>query len=106
MTEWKRVTKATNVREGAIHLAFMGLKKVALSRCDGVLVAFNNACPHAGAPLSAGGIKHGVVTCSRHRWTFNAVSGACSTNPMYALRKYEARERDGWVELLEPTEIW
>lgn len=106
MPEWKRVVRADRVREGTLALGFMGVKKVAVTRVDGELRAFNNACPHAGSPLSGGQVRDGQVTCSRHQWAFDMRTGACPEHPIYALRLYEAREADGWIEVAEPEEIW
>ena len=53
-------------------------RAVALFRDRGAIVAFDDACPHAGAPLSAGVCRDGVVVCSWHGFRFDAKTGACA----------------------------
>jgi nitrite reductase/ring-hydroxylating ferredoxin subunit len=52
-------------------------KPVALFRHAGGVVAFEDGCPHAGAPLSVGICKDGEVVCSWHGFRFDAVTGEC-----------------------------
>jgi nitrite reductase (NADH) small subunit/3-phenylpropionate/trans-cinnamate dioxygenase ferredoxin subunit len=56
-------------------------RAVALFRDRGAIVAFEDACPHAGAPLSAGVCRDGEVVCSWHGFRFDARTGVC---PLYA----------------------
>lgn len=41
------------------------------------LVVFPRQCPHQLGPLSASGLKEGIVTCPWHGYRFDARSGAC-----------------------------
>jgi len=52
-------------------------RAVALFRHGDAIVAFEDACPHAGAPLSEGVCKDGEVVCSWHGFRFDAATGAC-----------------------------
>lgn len=52
-------------------------RPVALFRDGDRIVAFEDACPHAGAPLSAGVCRDGEVVCSWHGFRFDARTGAC-----------------------------
>ena len=53
-------------------------RAVALFRDRGAIVAFEDTCPHAGAPLSEGVCREGQVVCSWHGFRFDARTGACS----------------------------
>lgn len=53
-------------------------RAVALFRDRGAIVAFDDACPHAGAPLSEGQCREGQVVCSWHGFRFDARTGACA----------------------------
>jgi nitrite reductase/ring-hydroxylating ferredoxin subunit len=55
-------------------------RKIVLLRVDGTPVAFADACPHKGTPLSDGHFGEGVLTCGVHLWKFDAKSGK-SINP-------------------------
>lgn len=39
------------------------------------IYAFNDFCPHAGALLSEGFLREGIITCARHGWQFDAYTG-------------------------------
>jgi len=56
-------------------------RPVLLVRVDGGLAAYADACPHKGTPLRDGVLEGGVLTCSVHRWEFDAKSGD-SINPV------------------------
>jgi nitrite reductase/ring-hydroxylating ferredoxin subunit len=53
-------------------------RAVALFRDRGAIVAFDDACPHAGAPLSEGVCREGQVVCAWHGFRFDARTGACA----------------------------
>ena len=55
----------------------IGGRAVALFRDAGVIVAFDDACPHAGAPLSAGVCRDGEIVCSWHGFRFHSKTGEC-----------------------------
>lgn len=46
----------------------------------GKVIAFYDACPHRGAPLSAGKSVGNQITCPYHGWTFDA-EGQCTDIP-------------------------
>jgi vanillate O-demethylase monooxygenase subunit len=54
---------------------------VALFRAPHAIVAFDDRCPHAGAPLSEGICRDGFVVCSWHGFRFDAATGACPLFP-------------------------
>lgn len=74
--------------EGRILLLYRGPNGIRI--CDGI-------CPHRGALLSQGEVDAGAVTCPWHGWAFDLETGQGLTNPMSALRTYEALEQDGDV---------
>lgn len=89
---------------------------------EGELVAFSNLCPHAGFPLHAGGnlvdIEDAVfgkvpaVSCQRHGWTFDALSGACLSSrnvlDVYGVEvhNYETRAADELGDAGKGPEPW
>ena len=104
---FRKVLASNKLHRNAIMKARVGTRVVALVRQGDSVIAFKNACPHAGSPLHAGTFKDGVVTCERHGWQFLVGSGACPQHPIYSLTKYETKEEDGWIYVDEATdEIW
>ena len=106
MSDFQRVKPSAKVVEGTITVGFVGVKKIGLTRIGGAVHAFNNLCPHAASPLSAGTLAGCIVTCSRHGWRFDVTSGRSLDNDLYDLTTHETREVDGWVEVRVADVIW
>lgn len=107
MSEFQRICGADQVEEGGTRTGFYGVKRVVLTRVDGTVRAFVNACPHAGAPLSGGSMRGPNIICQRHGWAFDTTTGQCADHPMYELRLYLVEERDGGVWIKPAVEeIW
>ncbi|MBV9821612.1 MAG: Rieske 2Fe-2S domain-containing protein, partial [Actinobacteria bacterium] len=60
-----------------VHLAGQGW---VVTRIDGTLAAFPDACPHRRARLSAGQLAGGALQCRYHGWRF-AADGRCVEIP-------------------------
>ena len=55
----------------------LGAVDVLLCNLDGMLVAYENRCPHLANPLSEGVLSDdGVLTCAAHEWEFDARTGS------------------------------
>lgn len=76
-TDYVRVAKVDEVREGAMRVVFEGLAVVA--RVEGRLHAFGNACPHAGGALGEGLLKGCVVKCPWHAGRWDVRTGKALT---------------------------
>lgn len=81
MSEFIRVASADEIPEDAGKLVEVDGQEIALFKSNGEICAIHNLCPHAGGPLSEGGLKDGHVICPWHGWEFNLKSGACAFNP-------------------------
>ena len=75
---------------------------LALFRLGDDLVAIDNACPHASAPLCDGAVLDGKVVCYLHLWEFDLRTGACSVGPQWNVRSYPVRVADGRVHVEMP----
>lgn len=59
--------------------------------------ALADRCPHAGAPLSTGALRDGVVVCAWHGWRFDPETGRCANVgwgapvPLHAVRVEDGR---------------
>jgi nitrite reductase (NADH) small subunit len=77
-------------------------RRVALVRLGKTVHALDDACPHAGGPLSEGTVAGGALTCPYHAWVWDLRSGACIA-PARGRRVavYPTRVDAGevWVEL-------
>ena len=51
--------------------------RVALIRRGDTVHALDDACPHAGGPLSEGTVRDDTLTCPYHGWVWSLRSGVC-----------------------------
>jgi nitrite reductase/ring-hydroxylating ferredoxin subunit len=72
-----RVAKLAEVPEGAMKVVWDGLAVV--TRVEGQLHAFANACPHAGGALGEGLLKGCVVKCPWHAGRWDVRTGKALT---------------------------
>lgn len=63
-------------------------QEILLINIKGEIFACENECPHQGAPLQAGIVKEGHISCPRHGYRFNLKSGACLDFPEHTLKIY------------------
>jgi nitrite reductase/ring-hydroxylating ferredoxin subunit len=59
---------------------------IAVVRSKGQIRAFEDVCPHAFWPLSAGEIEDDVLICPGHGWEFSLETGQCRNASIYCLR--------------------
>ena len=65
---------------------------IALYRIDDMVYAMEDACPHAGWPLSRGRLEGCVIVCEAHGWPFDIRTGFDPNNadgfpiPCFAVR--------------------
>lgn len=68
-------------------------------RADGSLAASEASCRHQNADLTAGTCEGDIVTCPRHGWRYNMVTGECLTESWARLRTFRIWAADGDVFL-------
>ena len=78
-------------------------RKVAVIRLkDGSYHAVESSCKHQGADLfgnQKGDLKSQIITCPRHGWQYDLISGECVSNNSVPLKifKVEIREDEIWI---------
>jgi nitrite reductase/ring-hydroxylating ferredoxin subunit/uncharacterized membrane protein len=76
---------------------------VIVCRHRGGLVALGAVCPHRGAPMEDAAIESDTITCPWHGSRFALPDGELLRGPATVrLPRYEARVRDGGVEVRRP----
>ena len=61
-------------------------RPILVGRVQKRLFACIDRCPHAGAPLRIGKLRGEELTCARHGWIFNVVTGSSVPhNPAFCL---------------------
>jgi nitrite reductase/ring-hydroxylating ferredoxin subunit len=81
-------------------------KAMVVVRTEAGISAFDDVCPHAFWPLSAGDVFDGVLECPGHGWEFDLTNGRCVNAPAYCLTPVSTSihgemVRLEWVEELE-----
>lgn len=78
--EWFVVARADSVVDEPVQITLLGEQIVMWRDASGEITAAPDRCPHREAPLSAGTVTGGVLTCPYHGWSFGA-DGTCVTIP-------------------------
>jgi toluene monooxygenase system ferredoxin subunit len=87
---WQYAGSLDDIWAGEMRAVNLGAVHVLLCNLDGVLVAYQDRCPHLANPLSEGVLSDdgGVLTCAAHEWEFDART-AYGINPASAcLHRY------------------
>ena len=80
-------------------------RRLALVRIGDAVRAVDDACPHAGGPLSEGRVVGETVVCPYHGWTWSLRDGACLAPTRNVCAVVYATSVDAgeiWVEVPEP----
>lgn len=99
--EFTAVIEEAKLADGALHRVEVAGVRVVVARLgDGRIGAIDAACSHLGGPLDEGERVGDTVRCWWHGSTFDLCTGAALSAPaVFPQPRYEARVRDGQVEL-------
>ena len=105
-SEWTATIAADDLPEGRMRRVVAGGVDVLLVRQAGVLHALANRCNHRGGPLDEGTLDDdGCVTCPWHGSRFALADGDLRRGPASSPQpSYEARDRDGRIEVRQVTD--
>ena len=81
--EWWPAIHLDDLWEDDMTVATIDGEQVLIVNVAGALRAYSNACPHQGSSLSDGLLEGERLTCSKHLWEFNALTGR-GINPAVA----------------------
>ena len=77
---WYAVATEAEIADRPIARTLLGEKIVIYRDPAGAVVAAPDRCPHRQAPLSAGSVEKGVLTCCYHGWSYGS-GGKCVAIP-------------------------
>lgn len=98
--EWTPVLPSAQLAEGATRRVDLPGHSVLVYRGGGRVYAMEDACAHAGGPLSEGEVKDGCVTCPWHGSQFRLTDGSVLRGPAtFPQLRLQARERQGQIEV-------
>jgi nitrite reductase/ring-hydroxylating ferredoxin subunit len=95
------ILQESELGDGAMRVVELEGAPVLLSRSEsGEVCAISNICTHMGGPLDEGEREGEVVICPWHASRFDLCSGEVTQGPAREpQQRYEARVREGWVEV-------
>jgi nitrite reductase (NADH) small subunit/3-phenylpropionate/trans-cinnamate dioxygenase ferredoxin subunit len=101
VAEFRKVARAAEVIEGKGTIVAVDELKIALFRCDGVVYAIRNRCPHMGGDLGEGTLEGEIVRCPWHGWPINVRTGQHPETPVVGVRTFPVRVEgdDVYVEV-------
>jgi len=98
--EWSVASAMAELEEGKPRKVQIEGRAVLVYREGTQVYAMEDACSHAGGPLSEGDVRQGVVTCPWHGSQFRLTDGSVRRSPAtYAQLRLETRVHDGNVEV-------
>jgi nitrite reductase/ring-hydroxylating ferredoxin subunit len=99
-SEWTAVLSADQLAEGRCAEGSLNDRKLLLFKKSGRVYALENACAHAGGPLSEGSVEGDVVTCPWHGSQFRLTDGALLRGPStFPQLRLQTRVNNGNVEV-------
>jgi nitrite reductase/ring-hydroxylating ferredoxin subunit len=102
--EWTDAADAASVSEDDLEAVTVGDTPVLLVRRGDRVLALHDRCSHRGCPLSDGELDGEVVECGCHGSRFRLADGGVERGPATTPQPaYEARERDGRIEIRLPA---
>lgn len=74
-------------------------RPVVLTRFAGRIYAMDDRCSHAGARLSGGRLRDGVISCPLHGGRFEVATGHCLSKALgfIPVTAHATRELDGMI---------
>jgi nitrite reductase/ring-hydroxylating ferredoxin subunit/uncharacterized membrane protein len=95
------VAKRDELQIDQMKLLRLGDKRIVLARTEHGFVVFDDRCTHRGGSLAGGVMACGTVQCLWHGSQYDVATGKVKAGPATeGIAVYEARERDGEVELI------
>jgi toluene monooxygenase system ferredoxin subunit len=73
---WRDTINLDDLWEGDITAVTVDGEAVLLVNVDGTVRAYSNRCPHQASDLSEGDLDGQTLTCAKHLWEFDALTGA------------------------------
>lgn len=95
------VARAADVPEGGGLRVRVGDIEIGVFRSGDAFFAMENACPHAGVPLSEGSVDGCIVTCPAHGFQYDLRTGHSADGPDgFPIPRFAVVEKEGrlWIE--------
>lgn len=95
---WKRVCAVADIDIGQIAEFQVAVGVcVAVVRSANCVMVVPPLCPHRAEPLRNGFCDEKLITCQKHLWQWEVITGSPTGEARLPLKQYEARVEDGNV---------
>ena len=92
MPEFTRVFEISELPAAGWKAVEVNDTAILVGRINDQWFACLDRCPHAAAPLRIGKVRGEEITCPRHGWTFNLLSGeSVPDNPAFCLTQFPVK---------------
>lgn len=102
-SDWRIAMAEADLEEQGMRPVVLGEHRLVVLRADGQVLAYRDACPHEGWPLSAHAERQDfVIVCNKHLWEFDTATGEHISRvprPQCNLVRYPVRLAGGLVEV-------
>ncbi|HBS05809.1 MAG TPA: benzene 1,2-dioxygenase [Leptospiraceae bacterium] len=93
-----KLASESEIKEGEIFTCNTRIGRVALTRLNGKICAFENTCTHDGGSLNGGKLDGKEIICPRHGARFDIESGEATRMPATeSIEIYPVELKDGDV---------
>ncbi|WP_051953384.1 Fe-S cluster biogenesis protein NfuA [Methylocapsa aurea] len=89
--KWRLATTLESIPEQGVKAFAVDGAPFIFSRLSRVVSCFRDACAHLGSPISGGVVAEGRITCPRHGFEYDLMSGECLTAPVAQLQAIAVR---------------
>ncbi len=94
---FERVLAADELWTGEMRGLVVKGRRVLLVRTEHGVCAYEDRCAHLGVPLSQGTLQGGVITCSAHRYEYDATTGRGINPDRVRLRAFPVSIESGQI---------
>jgi nitrite reductase/ring-hydroxylating ferredoxin subunit len=83
--EFIQIGDSSEVPIGKMKMFKVGEKEYLIANVNGKFYAISNRCTHSNGDLSKGSLEGNVVTCPKHKSTFDVTTGKALSGPKMPL---------------------
>ncbi|MFN3649012.1 MAG: Rieske (2Fe-2S) protein [Armatimonadota bacterium] len=95
--KWVPLARVDEVEPGGATLVPHEKRQILIFHTTEGWTAYDNTCPHAGAPIFPQHFDGACVTCTYHGLRFRASDGVCPEASGWELEQFPVRLEDGQV---------
>lgn len=92
---WHDLAALADIGDGKVSFAEAAGRSLFVYREGDDIRVYDSRCPHQETNIPHLALENGRLTCPKHDWAFDLVSGECVENGNRPLRRFEHKVEDG-----------